>query len=255
MPVDRLSVGDLDFDFEIGPRVSVIHHTPSGWGIEWNFFWLEHSSDAAFAVADPLSPDLVLAVDEAISLSVLDSSFLYSSDLYSAELNFRRPIGWFTPLIGARWVGLYEDYRVSGLDIAPSAYTLSYETENNLIGGQLGGELDFWNQGGIFRLKGFGKFGIYCGINEMDAALTNYDSTSDDDTDVAFVGEMGLLASVQVTHSMAIRGGYQLLWINGVALATDQIGSTDIANEAATSINNDGDPFYHGPVAGFEFVW
>ena len=41
------------------------------------------------------------------------------------------------------------------------------------------------------------------------------------DNPVAFVGEIGVTTAYQVTRHFAIRGGYQLLWISGAALAAE----------------------------------
>jgi hypothetical protein len=57
-----------------------------------------------------------------------------------------------------------------------------------------------------------------------------------------------------VTRHFAIRGGYQLLWISEVALASDQ-AQLALNTLNVNTINSSGDVFYHGALVGGEFTW
>ena len=48
-------------------------------------------------------------------------------------------------------------------------------------------------------------------------------------------------------------GLYRLLWVDGVALATDQMAASDFL--FASGINATGDAFYHGAFVGLQYGW
>ena len=69
---------------------------------------------------------------------------------------------------------------------------------------------------------------------------------------MAFVGDINLSASVQLTRTIALRGGYQLLWLAGIATATDQLPS--ISNFPMVTVT-DGSVFLHGATVALECGW
>ena len=70
---------------------------------------------------------------------------------------------------------------------------------------------------------------------------------------VSFVGEIGLTGVYQWTDHIAFRGGYQVLWVEGIAVASDQLTAVDVLS--ASGINTDGGIFYHGALASIDFTW
>jgi hypothetical protein len=75
----------------------------------------------------------------------------------------------------------------------------------------------------------------------------------------AFVGEAGLQCKYQITKRLLLRGGYEVIWLQGVALAPDQIQETYITTRffdsavQALGINCSSGVFYHGATAGLEY--
>ena len=74
------------------------------------------------------------------------------------------------------------------------------------------------------------------------------------DSSVAFVGEIGITGVYQLTKHIALRGGYQTLWISGVALASDNMANATALSSQA-NITTDGDLFYHGALMSVDFMW
>jgi hypothetical protein len=68
----------------------------------------------------------------------------------------------------------------------------------------------------------------------------------------AFIGELGINGTCQLTGSLALRAGYRLLWVTDVALASDQLPVSDFAN--SSGFNGTGDVFYHGAFVGLELT-
>ena len=79
----------------------------------------------------------------------------------------------------------------------------------------------------------------------MDNASTN---------NLAFCGEIGITLTYDLTERLSIRGGYQLLWLDGVALASQQplFSLTGPLDDHITTATN-GDLFYNGAFAGLEY--
>ena len=71
-------------------------------------------------------------------------------------------------------------------------------------------------------------------------------------TPTAFVGEVGLTANYCFTDRLSRRGGYRLLWVDSVALATDQVAVSDFI--FGHGIRASGDAFYHGALVGLQYV-
>jgi hypothetical protein len=127
---------------------------------------------------------------------------------------------------------------------------------NHLWGGQVGFDALLWQRGN-FRLEGLGKAGVYsnsvdnvvttAGIGGAVPALTIADNRT------AFVGDLALTGAYQLNERWSIRGGYQLLWVDGVGLAADQFSTANIATGTGTIDYSTA--FYHGFTIGAEYWW
>jgi hypothetical protein len=183
----------------------------------------------------------------------------YQSKLNSTEFNFRHQrsdrVTWLT---GFRIIELNEqlDYNVDF--IVPNLSGVSWNTSNHLYGGQVGADVAFWRLSGPLSVNGLFKAGIYGNDAENDFTFRVLDTPiiegGASDNPVAFVGEIGATTAYQVTRHFAVRGGYQLLWISDVALASDQAQAM-IDTLDVNAMNSSGDVFYHGAMAGGEFTW
>jgi hypothetical protein len=79
--------------------------------------------------------------------------------------------------------------------------------------------------------------------------------------DVAYVGDASLIATYRVNYQWTVRGGYQLLYVDGVALATDNFNIEPPAGPfgpfgaRVPFVDDDGSAFYHGLFVGAEYMW
>jgi len=100
--------------------------------------------------------------------------------------------------------------------------------------------------------------------NQIDASLTErYSGTANDDSvygrafndsasEVAFVGQIGLGATIRLNHFARLRAGWDVLFVSGVALAPDQTANV----QAGTfTLNNDGDMVANGGHIGLELAF
>lgn len=179
----------------------------------------------------------------------------YGSDLYSFELNWRR--AWCSDrlktLIGFRIMELDENMAITDSGSPPDLF--QGDIDNHLIGFQLGVE------GVIFRscrweIEGGTKFGIYHNSADFDAAFpqagpaATFTAAEDHTT---FSGEVWLGVNYYVTDCLALRLGYQALWIEGVAILPEQLD--DLAVPLLGDLDMGGSPFYHGVYFGAQVDW
>jgi hypothetical protein len=176
--------------------------------------------------------------------------------LFSTEINLRRQTNnWLTLLAGFRWIELHENLDLSAQD---GSGALTNNTDNHLYGAQIGGDLLLWDRGGPFRVESILKAGIFGNSADNSARLVTQQggpafAIDSRQSQVAFVGEIGATGVYQMTPHLALRGGYQLLWIEGVAVASDQISSIDALT--GNAINTGGGEFFHGALCSLDFTW
>ena len=79
--------------------------------------------------------------------------------------------------------------------------------------------------------------------------------TSGSKSGVAFVGQGNVSGLYALTNIWNLRAGYNVIWVEGLALAPDQL-NFDFANAGAgTQLNNNGGIFLHGVNVGLEARW
>ena len=73
----------------------------------------------------------------------------------------------------------------------------------------------------------------------------------------AFVSEAGLQLKYQVVDGLALKVGYEVLWLDGVALAPGQIQETLITQSSAPvralGVNSGSSVIFQGFTAGLEY--
>lgn len=270
---ELLNSAGLEFPYAVGPRLSLIRHDVCGYDIELSYFSIESwQSTADFPDGSMPGGFGYLLLDSSTVLPVSAVGFEERSRMYNGELNVRTPWSDCLTLIGGfRWADLYDYYTASGTEFSESSdFTHSVKAMNHMYGVQIGAELDLFKGGwqanrfghtmlvyapsSPFSLNAFIKSGIFYNWVDQSSSLTLRElwATGEDDH-AAFLGEVGLNACYQVTEHLTLRAGYQVMWVEGVALAAKQIPVTDLG--VGASVDTAGSLFYHGAVAGMELTW
>ncbi len=257
--VVALSMADLGFGLQAGPRVSLTRHFTPNYGLQIGYFGLDGATASAVRNGNPniLFPGGVLVSTQ----FAVD----YDSDLHSAEVNLRHQCSSRLNLLaGLRWVELRESFHVGGPNPLVADPPLSYDTDvaNSLYGFQIGADTILLDYCGRWRMDGFLKAGIFANSSRQETStLGNLPGPAvvagDHKDQTAFVGEIGLTAVYHLTDHLDARAGYQLMWIDGVALAPDQIPNTDVTppGPGTAALDANGGVFYHGFHVGFEAWW
>jgi hypothetical protein len=195
----------------------------------------------------------------------------YRSQLQGAEINFpccsccEDPCGQYATsrewLLGFRYLRLNEDLHISGAKPVGSLIETAYydvASRNDLYGGQFGVRLRRCR--GQFSWEGTAKIGIYYDQAGQDQVFVDYpnfflrDPTSANGGSVACVSDLNLTAIYQLNDTWGLRVGYNAMWIQGVAMAPDQLDFS-FASTSGADLNTAGGMFLHGVNVGLESRW
>jgi hypothetical protein len=186
------------------------------------------------------------------------------SSLDTFELNLRQHLGAFetasfaaTAIYGFRFLSVDElfEYRThSTLPLpAGSSNAVDVAMDNHLYGFQLGANLDYRVARYWINLEGKAAI-CHNGIVEDVAASMNSraDPVSEpldrirEEGSTAFVGQLSAAVEFQLAENWVGRIGYQAIFVDGLALAS-QSGSAELLHNASA--------LYHGPIAGLVVAW
>ena len=145
-------------------------------------------------------------------------------------------------------------------------FTSSTRANNQLNGVQATMDASFL-ESEYFQIGGYAKAGIYHNrargsVSEVYQNFENPQSLytrslSDSQNRVAFAGNLGVTGTVFLRDNLRLFGGYELMYLSGVALAPDQNGgiSTSIANVTSLNLQSHGQALFHGGRIGFEILF
>jgi len=255
-----IDASDYQFGYEVGTDLWVIRH---GAVVDLEFRWFQVNDWVATTPLFNSANGAVVHFLTPIGNTGLPSqvSSRYLSSLDSFELNVKLPlISWMSALAGFRYIQLDEQGLAITQDVGPGANTATYgiDASNNLYGFQLGLDGMLWDRGGPFQIAAFAKAGVY-GDDARNRIRVNQTvgpayASAAEESHAVFVGELGFTGVYQFNPHFSVRAGYQLTWIQGVALASDQIAVSDPFNGNG-GIDLTGCPFYHGFTVAAEVRW
>ena len=144
--------------------------------------------------------------------------------------------------------------------VAGATETGSYNirTANHLYGAQLGARLR--RTRGQFGWEAGGAAGVYVNDAQQSQSVIDFPAVplrnaSNSSSSAAFVGDLNLTGLYRLTNVWNLRAGYNVLWIQGVALAPDQIDSDFGAALGGSHLDNSGGMLLHGVNVGIEARW
>ncbi len=271
-----LDANQLSMNYESGFRVSGAYLIGVGTGIEavymdglnWSDDVTITTNDNLFTVfsdfgSDPLNgfPETDFGARHSLAIS---------AQMNGGELNVRRRFVsanchvHSSIMVGARYFRWREDLVYQTLSLSsqanPDGGEMSYQLKasNDLIGTQTGGDLWFCVSP-RFKVGGDIKAGVF---GTHSTARTNVFCTSCDPireqrsaSDVAFVGEGGVVGLYRVTPRLTLRAAYQVLYVTGIATTVRNFNTASPFSARDTFIDHSGDAFLHGSNLGFEFTW
>jgi hypothetical protein len=237
-----VSVGDLTFnDYQAGPLVTLMRHQFLGTAatLELTYFGVQDSNTATATGATQF-----FSVPP-INFGPRTVAEDYDSRLDSTELNIRLDrADWLTVLAGFRWIELGDDLATN----FGGGATHDVNVNNHLYGAQIGADVAVLRRS-RFTIDWFGKAGIYGNSADQFTTVRGVagavPSLSASDSQAAFVGEMDLTLRYELNCHWSLLGGYRALWLDGIALAPDQLQTSNLVTGAAT-LDESSHPIYHG---------
>jgi hypothetical protein len=280
-----LSTSDQRFEFEGGLKALLGHQFNDYYAIEASYFGLT-TWDAQAAVRDVSVNGLGTTGNlfspfsnfgDPAGIAGLDFNTLASirtvSSLDNFELNIRQRIDTVpepfqaSVLYGVRYMNIRErfEYRTQSFSPAPGGAenAVNVHTGNDLIGFQIGGALEarIEPRGWInFEVKG-----AVCHNGADQASDYTFGPLAGPQTTIAgaraeertaFVGDVSLSFMYQFSRRLVGRIGYQSIWVDGVALASENFESNvNRLTLGPPQLVHDGGLVYHGPFAGLMYSW
>lgn len=263
---DQVHSSDLSQGFAGGPKLGLRRRGDGRCGLEASCFFIDGWNEAAGVPSAADVTPVFVAPGGFVQTTDSPSQIMhwaYATRLYNAEINARWELcPRVTVLAGLRWVGLWED--LAGTMSDPYRHSPFWETKtrNNLIGLQLGEQWKLFDRG-RFSIDGLVKAGLFANIADEETGVSIYRIVhweSASTNHAAFLGEIGLRCTYQVTERLALTAGYQAMWLEGVATAPAQIPRTMSAAPSffdvrvwSAGIDSTSGVFYHGATAGLEY--
>lgn len=235
------------FHYEPGYRASIAYSPENRNTFEATYLWVEewedkkdrHRNGTLFFPFETDQDDEIASLANNTDYTNADKAFAkYVSNFWTAELNYWRH---FSPrnanyfslagLIGLRYFHINEEFRliyVNGTD--RSHYRI--DTKNRVNTFQLGLDLQIqptkrmsWD---IFAKVGafanWAKILAFLGDQNDTVKLRHY---TKDKWKPGIMTDVGAQLGYQIFHFFEIHGGYELIFLNGVALAPGQIDDHD----------------------------
>jgi hypothetical protein len=271
-----LDTNEVTYPLEPGMRLTLGRYLTDTWMVEATYFgdvsWDRRNGTVNFPTgANTLGPLLPYwgpaqgAFDTSAFVGSNVQTAAYETQFNSIELNVRHSV-WATTSImaGFRYINIGDLFQFSASDNAdnfqPGGVGIYRTwTNNNLVGFQLGTEYshDLW----FPRLFGSVdcRGGVYANFCEQKNLLYNsgdtYDQRSSRDIPFATAWDLTFTLSYLATDHLTIRGGYTFFFVNGVALAPDQLDTNPTTLSSRRFIADNDSLLLQGPFAGAEIAW
>ena len=269
-----ITASDLRFPVSEGVRAFYGRRSPNEGGWEVGYWGVWGQSADAFVAATP--PDFLQMPDPLGGLMTIDgetATVTYNSLVNSAEANLFRTWtewrdhsgAWLTVdwLAGFRYVGVEESSSIV-MDCCVADDTVitvpySVRTRNNGFGAQIGNRTRWtWAN---WAFEGWAKAGLLGNAQEQIQAplidFTGFEQRPGISTtggQVSFIGDLNASLVYRLTDVWGIRLGYNLIWIDGLALAPNQFDFT-VEEGSGTRLVQGGGIFMHGANLGLEARW
>lgn len=278
-----LGTNDFDKNFEPGFRVTLGRALGDWYRIEGSYFGTHQWSDQAQVrytapigggvdgnMLSPLSnfgnpggvPGLfTLTEDEWNPQPGLDFNTMadirFRSRLDNAELNLRRRVrtaidpqvrAETSCLVGLRYTDIGES-----LAYKDSNHDVSVRTNNSMFGIQIGALSQFLvvDRGWIdFEIKGVMFFNN--ASNQIESSVQSFPAITNAQADrTAFMGDLSLMFNYQIAPAWTFQLGYNAIWLNGVALASENfLVDVNTLVSGPGALDASGRVVYHGPTIG-----
>ncbi len=260
----RLSTSDFNDDYDVIPRLQVIRQWPNCNGWDVNMFGISSFDSDPTSGGSFFSPQYV-APGTPIPSTAPGTVYRtqYETELYSIEVNYRQSVyrPYLTLIAGFRWLDLSDDLDVDRT--APVQQDLfTIDTDNHMYGFQTGFDMALWTYGWRFYIDSTLRAGIFYNRADQSTHAPFFtpvpgfvDRLSAQANHTSFFGELGIHGAYRLTNRIWIRAGYRLMWLEGVALAPNQIPVNSLIGPGTAALDTGGSLFFEGATLGVSFTF
>ncbi len=279
-----LSTQDLEFEYQGGVRGLVGMQMSEMFAVEGSYFgilqWDESQAirdtrvNSLGTAGNLFSPFSNFGVPRMVGFDYNTTvSIRVESSLENAELNLRQVLDTApslmqaTVLYGFRYINIDEKFEYRSQSFAPappgSSVAVDVNTGNRMFGFQLGTMLEF-NVDRRCWLNGEFKAGIFHNTADQNTNFTTGPLAGPPTTlpggarseVTTFMLDGSASVMYQFSRSCVVRAGYQAVWLDGVALATENFSqNATLLGLGPTQLAKDGSIVYFGPFAGLMMTW
>jgi hypothetical protein len=255
-PETLFNADQFGFFVQGGPDINALYH---GDIVDVDFRYFHVNQASAIDSMASAQTDEFLNLHTPFFLDDSPVDFRYVTSLQSVELNLRKNVTQrVTLLAGFRYLSLRDDLGASFFPPGGGPWsTIHMVGINRLYGAQIGADTILYD-GGRWQIQCASKAGIYGnGAQSEGSLVTPQFSTASNSVSrmmTAFVGDVSFTGVYALNDHWALRGGYQLLWLSGVALGSEQYATNSFAYSSTASVA-DGSLFLHGALASVQYSW
>ncbi|MCA9116519.1 MAG: hypothetical protein KDA79_15650 [Planctomycetaceae bacterium] len=185
----------------------------------------------------------------------------YDSRVVSLELNGYRPTGWSDVdfLLGLRFMSVREEALLRAETAGGIVDFIDTSTSNRMLGVQAGVDALVMRRG-PWEIGARGRAGVMINRGSQETVADEPGGigvVSDDgsDTSLALVTEAAVTASCRLNETFAVRAGYLLMGLGGLALAPDQWNDMNLQVPTRDVLDDSGSFLIHGGFGGVEAIW
>ena len=254
-----LGTGDFDFAWITGPSF-VLGYRPTkmdAWELSYFGLYDWNSAQTATGAANLSLPGDLGTTGFFNGASLVHVN--YNSQVDDAELNYFWHHGCpdFMWMVGFRYFHLDEKFDITSTVTGSGSSAYDISTDNDLAGGQIGARWRHccnWFEWDVTAKAG--AFGNSVGQEQVvtDATVIRDTDTGHHTGVWAFVGDLGSNVGIRLCPNWTLMGGYNVMWVDGVALAPDQLDFTDTTS-SGTGLDKGGHVFYQGAHVGLGCRW
>ncbi len=253
------------FNHEVGTRFTLGKkwNCTDGWevGIVGPIDWLT-SGSSAVNTADPdsalfASGAFVGADLEAFNTATFHSQ-AYRTEYQSYEFN-KKSWAWdiFSVVYGVRIIDIEEDLTFVSQGASGNSGFFNQQADNTLVGVQIGGDWMF-PMSQRLMLGQRGRIGLAANFYDCNTIVRNGATTlvnrGNDDEDLAGFIEWGIVGKYRLYRSLYLTAGYELWYVDGIALAVDQPITNVNPAQGNVFFAND-EILFHGGSVGLEILF
>jgi hypothetical protein len=256
-----LTTQDFDFDWKAGPDLTLGYRPTPMDAFEITYFGLIDWHDVQSRTTAASDLTLPGALGGTLFFTGADAvTASYTSRINDAEINyFWKPESWsnWSFLAGLRYFNVDERFEILAQSLGNGSSFYNIHTVNNLWGAQTGARYRVDRIRWSWQLDG--KFGVYGDsasehqvVGVSGGALSRNAGSNDDNW--SFIGQLDATITYHLGKYWSAMAGYNVLWVDGVVLAPDQLDFTNTPS-SGTSLCHNGSLFMHGVHAGIACRW